>query len=242
MNKSFPAFFILALGLAFLPARAASLDEANRAFAEGRFHDSTTGYQAVLDEKGFSAPVLYDLGNSCFREGNMAQAILAYKRAQWLAPDDADIAANLSQTQKQAGVTVTEPARWEKYTGMLSASGWAWAASAAWTLVCVNHIVWWLWPKVRSLLTLPGFACAVALMMSVAAIFLTAGKFRQGVVVAKNASALISPFPAAQTVFSPASGETLTVHKRYHDFLLVSDQTGHSGWMDKAQIAPVVKE
>jgi SH3-like domain-containing protein len=60
--------------------------------------------------------------------------------------------------------------------------------------------------------------------------------------VGKNAAALISPFPAAQTEFTPAPGETVTVQEAYNDFLRVTDRAGHSGWMAKAQVEPVVEK
>ena len=240
MKTSFLAFLAVAVALVSLPARAASLDDANRAFAEGRYHDSTAAYQAVLAEKGYSAPVLYDLGNSYVREGNLAQAIVAYKRAQWLAPDDADITANLAYAQKQAGVTVTEPAWWEKYAGILSTSGWAWTACAAWTLFCASLLARAIWPLRRGLFAGAGWACALLLTLAIASIVVTSAAARQGVVIAKDASVLISPFPAAQSVFTPAPGETLTLHKTHDNFFWVSDEAGHSGWIAMDQVAPVV--
>ena len=242
MKTSFLALLAVAIALVSLPVRAASLDDANRAFTEGRYRDSTAAYQAVLAEKGYSAPVLYDLGNSYFREGNLAQAIVAYKRAQWLAPDDPDIAANLRHAQKEAGVTVTEPAWWEKYAGILSTSGWAWTASAMWTVFCLSLLARAVWPAKYGIFVASSWASALVLTLAIASIVVTSAAARQGVVISKDASALISPFPAAQSVFTPAPGETLTVHRTYDNFYLVSDEAGHSGWIDQAQVAPVVKE
>ena len=238
------SMLFLAIAAMFVPMslQAASLDDAHRAFAEGNYRESTQDYRAVLSEKGYSAPVLFDLGNSLFREGNLAQAILAYKRAQFLAPVDPDIAANLQVAQKQAGVAVTEPQWSDKLTGLISASGWAWLGFAAWSILCVSLFLRRILPRQRSLLLLSGMAAALVLATAIAAIFFSARELNQAVVVEKNAAALISPFPAAQTEFTPAPGETVTVQKAYNDFLLVTDRAGHSGWIAKGQIEPVIEK
>ncbi|MCE0522416.1 MAG: tetratricopeptide repeat protein [Methylacidiphilales bacterium] len=223
-----------------MPAQAETLDDANRAFAAGHYHESTLGFQAVLAREGYSAPVLFDLGNSSYCEGDFAQAILAYKRAQWLSPNDPDIAANLQLAQKQAGLSVAEPSWMEKITRTLSASGWAWVGSGAWTLFCASLLARAILPQRRSLFFLTGAASVLVLFTAIAAGVISSGELRQAVVTDKNASALISPFPAAQTVFSPPPGETVTVQKAYNDFFLVKDAAGHTGWISKTQITPIV--
>jgi tetratricopeptide (TPR) repeat protein len=234
---------LLLAGVAlFFPAYAMAdaLDDAHRAFSEGRYHDSSAGYQSVLAQNGYSAPVLFDLGNSYYCEGDYARAILAYKRAQWLSPSDPDIAANLQFAQKQAGLPASE-SRWsDKIPQILSASGWAWVGSGAWLLFCTSLLVRVILPRRSSLFNLTGVASAVVLCAAIAAMVISSGELSQAVVVDKNASALISPFPAAQSIFSPTPGETLTVQETYHDYLHVTDQAGHSGWISKTQITPII--
>ena len=239
--KISPFFLIAVASVLFAShAPAASLDDAHRAFAEGKYHDSTQGYQAVLAEKGYSAPVLFDLGNSLFREGNAGQAILAYKQAQWLSPNDPDIAANLELAQKQAGVAVAEPQWSDKFVHVFSASGWAVLACAAWTLLCASLLLQRIVPQAKSFFVLSGVGSVFVLVAAIGAAVLSSGDLDKAVVIDKKAAALISPFPAAQTVFSPAPGETVTVVKAYNDFLLVTDPAGHSGWINKSQITPIV--
>jgi len=238
------ALLILLLAIAGLFnmgfAHAETLDDANRAFAGGQYHASTQGYQAILTQNGYSAPVLFDLGNSYYREGNFAQAILSYQRARLLAPNDADIAANLQLAQRQAGVAVSDPQWSDKLTTFLSASVWAWLACSAWTLFCLCLLVRAVIPQWRSPFMLIAIADALVLGLAIAALVVSSSQLRQAVVIDKNASALISPFPAAQTVFAPAPGETVTVQKAYDDFFLVKDNAGHSGWISKTQITPIV--
>jgi hypothetical protein len=184
--------------------------------------------------------VLFDLGNSYYREGNLPQAILAYQRAQWLAPSDPDIAANLQFVQKQAGLPVAEP-RWsDRINHTLSASNWAWIGCAAWTLLCASLLACVVVPQRQNLFSFTALASAFILTTAIAGAVFASDAIRQAVVTDKNASALISPFPAAQTVFSPTAGETVTIQKTYNDFLLVTDGAGHAGWINKTQITPII--
>jgi tetratricopeptide (TPR) repeat protein len=239
-----PSFFgwlvTVALALLFCThVQAQTLDDANRAFAEGHYHESTLDFQAVLKEKGYSAPVLFDLGNSYFREGDLPEAILAYKRAQLLAPGDQDIAANLRMAEKQAGISVPDPRLYEQIATSFSPNGWALTGSAALVVLCVALFLRALWPKRPGLGLLTG-ASALTLIVAGAAMFWAWRDVDEAVVIDPKAAALISPFPAAQVLYSPAPGEMVTVRKAYNDFLLVRDASGHSGWMSKTQIAPVI--
>jgi tetratricopeptide (TPR) repeat protein len=223
-------------------ARAATLDEANAAFAAGKYAESTAAYQSVLDKNGYSAPLLYDLGNSNYREGNYPQAILAYKRALWLAPGDEDIRANLQAAQKQAGSAVEQRPAYAKFTDLLSVNGWAWAGCAAWVLLCASLFLRALLPARRGIFSAAGIVCAFVLADAITAIVLSSGGTREAVVVDKNPAVLIAPFAEAQTQFVPIPGDTVRIEKAHNDYLRVVDGTGRSGWIAKSQVAPVVPE
>jgi tetratricopeptide (TPR) repeat protein len=236
-------FYLLAWAALTAPmaARAVTLDDAHAAFAAGKYAESTAGYQAVLDQQGYSAPVLFDLGNSLYREGKFPEAILAYKRALWLAPQDADIVANLQAAQRQAGLVVKKAPAYTKFTGLLSVNGWSWTGCLAWTLLCAALLVRAFWPAQRGVFSTVASACALVLIVAVGAIILSSGGLREAVVVDKNPAALISPFPAAQTLFTPIPGDTVRIEEGHNDYLLVADGQGRSGWMAKDQLVPVVR-
>lgn len=236
--------YLTVLGALVLPltVRAASLDEANAAFASGKFAESTAGFESVLQANGYSAPVLYDLGNSYVRAGDYPRAILAYKRALWLAPNDEDIKANLETAQKQAGVAVEKSPGYMAIAGVLSVNGWAWLACAMWTLLCVCLLARVVWPGRGGLLVTGAVLSGFVLVDAIVAIGLSSGPMSAAVVVDKNPQALVSPFPGAtaQEGFSPAPGATVKIVKAYNDFVFVSD-SGHVGWMPKGQLEPVVR-
>jgi tetratricopeptide (TPR) repeat protein len=234
---------LLYLGAALaatLPLHAITLDDANRAFAAGKFHESTQAYQALLQQDGYSAPVLYDLGNSLVREGDLPHAIVAYKRALWLDPNDADTRANLATAQKEAGLERPSEPRLQKLAAVMSAGSWAWTGFACWLLLCVLLLSRALFPQMRGLLSVGAVADTCLLAVAVLGAIAASAELRQVVVVEKNANALISPFPDATTVFTPAPGQIITAQKSYNDFVLVADNAGHTGWIARRQVEPVV--
>jgi tetratricopeptide (TPR) repeat protein len=229
-----------AIALLMFPARAQTLDEANRAFAKGHYAASVAACQSLLTHQGYSAPVLFDLGNAYAREGKLGEAILAYKRAQWLAPGDPAIAANLRLAQEQASLP---PARtdWSREASrFMSASDWAWAASAALLLFCASWLGAMLFPRRKAIFRPVSAVGVLGLIAAGVAVLSWSGELHEAVVIEKNAPALISPFSSAQTAFTPPVGETVSVRKRYDSYLLVEDQAGHTGWISESQIAPII--
>lgn len=68
---------------------------ASAALAAGNLAAAEAGYRGILTSGPVDADVYYDLGNVLYRESKLAPAILAWRRAEALAPRDPDVQANL---------------------------------------------------------------------------------------------------------------------------------------------------
>lgn len=84
-----------------------SFDEANAAYADGRYAEAATGYEALLAENE-DATLYYNLGNACFKQGELAQAILNYERALRLNPNHKDAQYNLTFAQSRITDNIVE--------------------------------------------------------------------------------------------------------------------------------------
>jgi hypothetical protein len=108
--------------------------EAAAAYDQGDYAGAAARYEQLLDD-GWRAPELfYNLGNAYWRQGDAGRAVLNYRRAQQLAPRDADIRHNLDHALRESGALVAEarwPARW-----------WLRVSRAEWRVVTVA--AWWL--------------------------------------------------------------------------------------------------
>lgn len=74
-----------------------SWDSANASYAAGDYPAAITQYEQLLPlTSGHDrAEVYYNLGNACFKQGELAQSVLAYERCLRLAPGMKDARANL---------------------------------------------------------------------------------------------------------------------------------------------------
>ena len=102
-------FFILTFvicHLSFVFAQT-SFDAANAAYAEGRYEEAATIYQALIDETP-NATLYYNLGNARFKQGELAQAILNYERALRLQPNHKDAQYNLAFAQSKITDNIVE--------------------------------------------------------------------------------------------------------------------------------------
>src|SRR5260370_40408335 len=83
-----------------------------------------------------SAPALFNRGNALVREGKPGPAILAYERAQELAPRDPAVAVCLKAVRDTAGLAAPTPSWWQSAARALTMNEWAWSGSLALAFVC----------------------------------------------------------------------------------------------------------
>ena len=69
--------------------------EGNRLYQEGDFEAALASYTRLVEAGFESGEVYYNIGNTYFKLGDVAQAILYYERARRLLPGDEDVQANL---------------------------------------------------------------------------------------------------------------------------------------------------
>ena len=123
--------------------QAGDFENANTAFAEGKFEDARRGYERALSE-GWRSGVLYNLGNAHYRLDQPGRAVLHYERAIALSGVNPDAQANLKFVRDQTGGRVAEPLWYEvvldaptSYVGLglavgVAWFGWLWAGAALW--------------------------------------------------------------------------------------------------------------
>ena len=95
------------LALCALAFAQSEFDAANAAYAEGRYEQAATIYQALIDEQP-DATLYYNLGNARFKQGELAQAILNYERALRLQPNHKDAQYNLAFAQSRITDNIVE--------------------------------------------------------------------------------------------------------------------------------------
>src|SRR5688572_19240399 len=70
-------------------------NRANKLYMDQKYEEASREYEKLISNQKVSAEVYFNLGNSYYKTGNIAGAILNYERAKRLRPSDPDIAYNL---------------------------------------------------------------------------------------------------------------------------------------------------
>ncbi|HEY5041829.1 MAG TPA: tetratricopeptide repeat protein [Verrucomicrobiae bacterium] len=212
---------------------------ANKFYAEGKFPDAAKAYETILQSGAQSPALLFNYANAEFKSGNLGQAIAAYRRAEWLAPRDSEIRANLDFVRNQVqGATVRE-GRWQNWIGTLSLNEAAILTAVLFWLTFALLFARQLRPALIPKLKTATRIFAVLTVFSASALGLQAANHfsKQTAVVISNATVARSgPFDEAQSAFILHDGAELSVLDRHENWIQVADGSGKTGWLPMKQV------
>jgi tetratricopeptide (TPR) repeat protein len=212
---------------------------ANKLYAEGKFSDAANLYETILQHGGASPALLFNAGNAEFKAGHLGKAIAAYRRAELLAPRDAELRANLAFVRNQVQGATLRESRWQNWVSTLTLNEGAMLAAiffwALFALLALRQIKPALAPKLRTATRL-----AVALTIFSGAILglQAANHFNASVAVVTSgeATARSGPFDDAQVAFTAKDGAELNVLDRHDDWVQVVNNAGKIGWLSRKQV------
>ena len=199
-----------------------AFDDANEAYAAGRYDDAAAMYQSIVDEQP-DAQAYYNLGNAQYKRGELAQAILCYERALRLQPNYPDAKYNLEFAQSRITDNIPEQdfflSAWTRAVrNCLGELTWLWLSIGLFSLMLAGLLLWMLGREVWVRKT--AFHVAwVALLFSVIAGLNAASLHQrdtlrneaiitQGVVNAKSA-----PDKSGTDLFTIHEGTKVTIHE-----------------------------
>src|SRR5215469_10690073 len=124
-------FFLVIAASAFAQADFA---KANQDFAQGRFTEAITAYEALVHGGQWNANLFYDLGNAYFRTRDFGRAILNYERALALDNHHPEATANLQIARDESRALQLQPTKLERYLQFASINQYSVAAAVAFWL------------------------------------------------------------------------------------------------------------
>jgi hypothetical protein len=188
----------------------------------------------------YSADGLYNLANSYARAGKPGLAVLNYERAALLAPNDADINANLEYVRAAAGVPPEPRNRFVRIAEAASPTLSAWAGVLGIALVggaLLAGRIAQRFPWVRFGGILLGGALIALTVCNAMSLW---PRMHAAVVLINQTPARVSPVPMGDTAFVLPEAETVTVTAEHEDFMLIRTRRGLSGWVARANLGTVV--
>jgi xanthosine utilization system XapX-like protein len=201
----------------------------------------TPGTPASADV-AYSAAGLYNLANSYARAGKPGLAVLNYQRAALLAPNDADIQANLQNIRASLHLPV------EPRNGLETVAHLAAPPIVAWIGVLGMLIAGLSLLMIKRLAQrrapwIAGFCLGLAAVgFTVGNAVFWGRKAHEAVVIAVTTPIRSTPVPMGEPLQQLAEAETVAVTEGHEDFVLVHTASGRSGWVARADIADVVPQ
>lgn len=241
---------LVALVFQFLaPAQASAITKANAdaEFSKGNYQQAVADYEELL-KKGESAELYFNLGNSYYRLGNITQSVIAYERAQRLAPADRDITYNLEFVRSKTIdniVPVDEMFFISWYWSLVNScgvDGWARMAVVSFVLALVMALQFLLGRSEWMRKT--GFYAAMLL----AFVFVMSNLFAwhqkqaferrdKAVVVTPTINVKSTPSDTGTDAFVIHEGTSVTItDSTMKDWFSITLANGKEGWLKRSQV------
>lgn len=241
-----PRFAIMAGSLLLTSALFAQTDvqfsKANQAFADGKFKEAISQYEAMVHSGEWTAALFYDLGNAYFRTSDFARAILNYERALALQPNHPEAQANLKIARDEARALELSP-NWADRLGpyisvnqsTLGAAVLLWAG----VFLCVAFLL--TRPRRTILLTLSlcGMLAAVALAAYLTALEHGARGGLLAVVTGNDTRARLATADSATSVMALPAGSEVRIFRERGDWVYVDLPNNQRGWLPAQSIERV---
>jgi tetratricopeptide (TPR) repeat protein len=189
---------------------------------------------------GYSASTLYNQANADARAGKPGLAVLNYERALLLAPNDADIRANLAFVRAGLSLPAESEPWFSRAVRIANPDALAWTALAGLLAAGVSLLASRRYANHR-------FALRALAALGISAIGLTLcntvtiwPSLHEAVVIAHGTAAHVAPAGNGETLFSLPEAETVAMGAEYQGFVLVQARDGRTGWVSLTDLAPVL--
>ncbi len=218
---------------------AALFDSANKLYDAGKFAEAAAGYESVLRSGRASLAVYFNLGNACFKAGQIGRAIAAYRRAELLSPRDPDLRANLRFARNQVQGSTLVPTLAERALLAISLSEWTCLATAAvWFFFLLLTFGQWrpaLRRSLRNYVIVEGFLTILLCAGLGGAVYLARAN-TTAIVITRDAVVRQGPLDESKTLFIAHDGAELRVLDQKDNWLQVATDSRHLGWMRRDQM------
>jgi hypothetical protein len=239
------AFFILAAATCAAPGNEIRFErqfaDAARAYDENRVPEAIAGWEALLNEGQIYPEVLFNLGNAYYRNGNIGQAIRAYRHAQTLAPRDPDIRANLGFAAQTAGIALPVRPPIPALLLEVSQTEWRRLGSGCFWLFVLALAAWILWPRFRFATRPAAIILSAMLLVALGGLWMQRELRRipECVVMTDDHKVRSGPLESATPILSVAEGTIVRRLDQRGNWMEIQFESTR-GWLPADAVVPVL--
>ena len=242
---------ITTLSAAYPQQQSATLEQqAEEAYKNENYAQAAELYEQLLQEKGESPQIYYNLGNTYYKIDEIGKAILNYERAHILDPSDKDIQFNLemTKTKKVDAIEQTEPIllkRWiNNVKDTLGEKGWAITAITLFTLFLISLFLFFFGRTI--LLKKIGFYVGLsALLLSIIAntfAYMQRNKIEErkdAIIMAATVTVKSSPDKSGTDLFILHEGTKVSIKSTLTNWTEIELPNGNVGWIENNKLEKI---
>jgi Tfp pilus assembly protein PilF len=244
MRTIYICFFLLA-GIS-LQAQD-ELEQANSAYASGEFQTAVDLFRQVVEEKGESSTIYYNMGNCYYRLNQIASSILYYERSLLLDPGNKDARFNL-EIAKLKTVDKIEPINEFFFTewfrtirNSISTDEWSHLSITCFILLIGGAFLFFFSRKI--VLKKIGFFSGIALLLFVIFGNIFASQLKKEL-TNRNAAIIFSPTTTIKSspdasgtdLFNLHEGTKVKIRSKLGSWNEIETENGNVGWISSSEI------
>jgi tetratricopeptide (TPR) repeat protein len=153
INKAYLAVFIaFFFNLYNVQANPDVFKRANELYSQEKYDSAVVLYESLNDQDDISAELFYNLGNSYYKAGNLAETIVNYEKASLLSPYDKDLQFNLELVRTQVVDKIDVIPEffltkwWKSFADLLKPPQWALLSSITLILSVIFLFIYRFYP------------------------------------------------------------------------------------------------
>lgn len=224
--------------------------QADQAYIEENYLQAVELYEQILTQEYVSAEVHYNLGNSYFKTGKIAQSVLNYERALKLAPNDEDIQFNL----KLVNLSVKDKVEvipqlffvrwWNQLLHVFHTDGWAWNAVVALILALVGFLIF-RFSSDEGIKRLTFYTALIAFLWTVFSVYAAQKGYnefvndKRAVVFASTINAKSAPDKKGKDLFVIHEGLVVEVSDYLNGWARIKLTNGNVGWVPSEAVVGI---
>ncbi|HZW38982.1 MAG TPA: tetratricopeptide repeat protein [Ignavibacteriaceae bacterium] len=215
-------------------------------YKSANYDSSIVNFEKVVNA-GFESPELYyNLGNSFFRKGRLADAVLYYERALKLSPNDKDIKDNLNFVNSKL---VDKPLIYPKFflfewidniLSFTSLSGWFFISLILFLIFLIIAALFFFVKQIKARVSFS--AGVIMLLLFFISVAFTGTKYKriffdkQGIVKTFTVKSTLNPNENSKELFQLHEGSKVEIKDSTNGFYKIKNNTEKEGWIKKEDV------
>lgn len=217
-----------------------SIEACNTLYHNNALEEAIGCYEEFSDA-GYSANILYNIGNSYAQLDQTGYSVLYFMRALAIDPGDSDISGNLAMVKNEKGLFPPEKSAVQLFFSLLTLGQWS--------VLCLLSVGGYLVfsctrlnkGKNMALESLVIILCLLSLGAGILGAMIQYREWQHSVVI-KDSRLLVSPFENGASIGSIEQGRLVYPQKEHGRYWYVSDETGRKGWLEAEAFQPILPQ